>query len=210
MQSATGILLESDGAGPDLDSVEEINAVLAQVGARIWTHDLSDLPGDLKDFLADPDPSPERVEAVKPRFLLSRERLLEIIAAAGRKPSVPGGGELVTVDVTHGVTYPQLYVARESTDFSRFDRLHVNLSDDGTPVEDIVQLLCGSGLVVKIRLPVGETVTVTLSCPNPESGWLLTVDCRIPFIGSFSSAASGTKALSQVIGPARWNMEYVE
>ena len=210
MKLDSGIQLEIDGERADLHSLDEINAVLVPSGARIWAQDWSGLSDDLKDFLADPDPSPERVAGVKPSFLLPRERLLEIIAEAGREPSFPGGGELITLDETHGVTYPQLYVAREDADFSRFDRMHVNISADGKPVDDIVQLLCGSGLVVKIRQPSSVTVSVSLSCPNPDSGWLLTVDCGIPFIGSFSTAPVGTKAVSQAIGPARWKMEYLE
>ena len=144
-----------------------------------------------------------------PRFLLPRERLLEIIAQAGRKPHVPGGGELTTLDETHGVTYPQLYVARAGAVFSRFDRMHVNIGPDDTPVDDIVQLLCGSGLVLHLRLPLGETVKVSLTCPSPKAGWLLTVDCGLPFIGSLSAASPGTKAVAQVIGPARWKMVYL-
>ena len=203
------IRLECEGK-PDLHSVDEINAVLAPVFARVWRHDLSGLSDDLKAFLADPDPSAERVAEVKPKFLLSRERLLEIVAETGREPHVPGGGELTTVDETHGVTYPQLYVARPGVDFSRFDRMHVNIGTDGTPVDDVVQLLCGSGLVVAFRMLTGETNTLHLACPTPDTGWLISVDCSRPFIGSFSSAAPGTKAMTQVFGPARWKMEYVE
>jgi len=210
MQPASGIRLEREGEQSELTSLEQINAALAPIGTRIWSQDWSGLPNDLKDFLADPNPSPERVAEVMPQFLLSRERLLDVIAQAGREPHVPGGGELTTLDETHGVTYPQLYVARADTDFSRFDRMHVNIGTDDTPVDDVVQLLCGSGLVVHQRLPSGETVKVSLACPSPEAGWLLTVDCSIPFIGSFSAAAAGTKAVSQVIGPARWKMKYLE
>jgi hypothetical protein len=210
MKSDSGIRLDTDGGQAELHSLEEINAALTPVGARIWPQDWSSLPNDPKDFLADLDPSPERIAEVLPRFLLPRERLLEIIAQAGRKPHIPGGGELTTLDETHGVTCPQLYVAREGADFSRFDRMHVNIGTDGTPVDDVSQLLCGSGLIVQIRMPSGETFKVSLSCPSPDTGWLLTVDCAVPFIGSFSAATVGTKVVSQVIGSAGWRMEYLE
>jgi hypothetical protein len=210
MQPERGIRLEREGERADLSSREQVNAALAPVGTRIWPQDWSDLPNDLKDFLADPDPPPERTAEVMPHFLLPRERLLEVLAQAGRRPHVPGGGALTTLDETHGVTYPQLYVAQAGADFSRFDRMHINVGADGTPVDDVVQLLCGSGLVLQQRLPSGETVKVSLACPAHDAGWLLTVDCAIPFIGSFSAASAGTKAVSQVIGPARWKMEYLE
>jgi hypothetical protein len=210
MQMSNGIRLVREGEQADLCSLEQINEILAPIGTRTWAHDLSGLSDDLKGFLADPNPTPERIAEVMPHFLLPRERLLEFIAGAGRQPHVSGGGELTTIDDTHGVTYPQFYVARAGEDFSRFDRMHVNIGIDGTPVDDVVQLLCGSGLVVHQRLPSGETVKLHLASPSPDAGWLLTVDCAIPFIGSFSAAPAGTKAVSQVIGPARWKMEYLE
>lgn len=49
---------------------------------------------------------------MKTHFLLPRERLLEIIAATGRKPNVPGGGELTTSVATHGYTYPHLWIVQ--------------------------------------------------------------------------------------------------
>jgi hypothetical protein len=210
MKVDNGIRLAREAEQADLQSLEEINAELAQIGARIWAQDWSGLSDDLKSFLADPDPSPERIAEVRPQFLLPRERLLEIIAQAGREPHVPGGGELTTLDETHGVWYPQLYVAQAGGDFSRFDRMHVNIGIDGTPVDDVVQLLSGSGLVLHLRVPSGRTLKVSLACPTPDAGWLLTVDCARPFIGSFSAAPPGTKAVSQVIGPARWKMAYLE
>jgi hypothetical protein len=210
MKIPEGIRLESDDNQVASQSLEDINAALAPIGARIWRQDWSGLSDDLKAFLSDPNPSPERVAEVMPHFLLSRERLLEVIAAAGREPHVPGGGELTTVDQTHGVRYPQLYVARAGADFSRFDRMHVNTATDGTPADDVSQLLSGSELIVHFRMPSESIVKVHLSCPTVDIGWLLTVDCANPFIGSLSSAPIGTKAVSQVIGPARWSMVYLE
>jgi len=210
MHQESGIRLEFESDQPDLTLLEQVNETLAPIGTRTWARDWSNLPNDLKAFLADPNPTPDRVAEATPLFLLPRERLLELIAESGRQPHVPGGGELTTLDETHGVTYPQLYVARAGEDFSRFDRMHVNIGTDGTPVDDVVQLLCGSGLVVHQRMPTGETVKLYLDCPSPDAGWLLTVDCSIPFIGSFSGATAGTKAVTQVIGPARWKMEYLK
>jgi hypothetical protein len=76
----------------------DVHAELAPIGAQIWAQDWSALSDDLRGFIADPDPSPERIAEVLPYFLFPRERLLEIIGQAGREPHVPGGGELVTLD----------------------------------------------------------------------------------------------------------------
>jgi hypothetical protein len=131
MKTATGIGLENDDNQVASESLEDINVALAPVGARICRQDWSGLSDDLKTFLSDPNPSPERVTGAMPYVLQSRERLLETIAAAGREPHVPGGGDLTTFDETNGVRYPQLYVARAGADFSRFDRMHVNTAPMG-------------------------------------------------------------------------------
>jgi hypothetical protein len=42
---------------------------------------------------------------------------------------------------THGILYPRLYTAEPGVDHSRFDRFHVNVSGDGTGVDELAQLL---------------------------------------------------------------------
>jgi hypothetical protein len=46
-----------------------------------------------------------------------------------------------TLDSTHGILYPQLYTAEPGVDQSRFDRFHVNVTGDGTGVDELAQLL---------------------------------------------------------------------
>lgn len=61
MPIAHGLRLERAREPSRRESLERINEELAPVGARIWPRDWSGLAGDLKTFLADPDPSPARV-----------------------------------------------------------------------------------------------------------------------------------------------------
>jgi hypothetical protein len=150
------------------------------------------------------------VERLKARFLLPRQRLLEIIAGAGRTPHVPGGGALTTGVSTHGYSYPQLWVVQGDMDYSRFDRLHVNVSDDGIGVDEVLQVLSGGGVVIHQRRLGGEILTLCLDYPGEDAGWLLTYDGGNPHIGSLSGATPGTKVLAQVIGPVRWGIRYVD
>ena len=145
---------------------------------------------------------------VRDYFLLPRERLLEIIADAGRTPQVPGGGELSTVDSTHDVTYPQLYIVSTDVDYSRFDRFHVNTSRDGTGVDEVMQVLSGGGVKLMQHLPDEGLVTLKIDCAEEDSGWIVTYDGAYPHIGSISGGQPGTKVLMQVIGPAKWEMKY--
>jgi len=142
-------------------------------------------------------------------FLLSRERLLEVINEAGREPNIPGGGDLKTFVSNHDYWYPQLWVAQAGEDYSRFDRLHVNTAEDGTGVDEVLQMIAGAGVTIVLQLENTIRLTLGLDCPNSESGWMITYNGGRPHIGSVSSATPGTKLVTQVIGPESWQMRYV-
>jgi hypothetical protein len=196
------------GLGAPLTSHADINGALSEVGARLWPLDFGYAPGEVQRLLRKPGLSRAEAERVRTHFLLSRDRLLEIVTAAGRTPHVADGGALATVDTTHDVPYPELYQVEAGADYSRFDRFHANLAADGTAVDEFMQVLSGAGVRVLQRLPRGGDLVLDLGCPDPVSGWLLTYDGGVPHIGSFTGCAPGSKILMQIIGPPRWIMRY--
>lgn len=141
-------------------------------------------------------------------FLLPRERLLELVVAAGRTPGTEGGGHLSTTDKTHGIVYPQLYQVLDGIDYSRFDRFHVNRSLTQTGVDEVMHVLWGRGVVLQQQIPDSGVVRLEIDCP-PDQGWTLTYDGDLPHIGSISGASLGAKILMQVFGPAEWEMQYI-
>ena len=206
--SARGIRLEfSDGHAP-ATSLAAVNRALRAVGSRLWPLDLGAEAGEIRRLIAQPDPTGAEAERLLAHRLLPRERLLATIEAAGRTPHVAGGGALATEVTTHGYAYPQLYVVRAGVDYRRFDRLHVNAAADGTGVDEVLQMLCGAGVVIHQRAPDGTLLTLRLDCPSDDAGWLATYDGGNPHIGSLSGAAPGTKLVVQAIGPPRWEMTY--
>jgi hypothetical protein len=210
MTGEKGIRLEFSDGRPFLTDVAEINTALTEIGAGVWPLDLSGAPGNIQRLLRQPALTEAEAEQVRTHFLLPGKRLLEIIAAAGRQPHVPGGGELTTFVSSYGYSYPQLWTLQGDEDFSRFDRFHVNVSEDGIGVDEVAQLLWGGGLVMHYRLPTAIILTLRLDCPSELSGWLFTHDGGTPHIGAFSQSSPGTKCLAQVIGPPRWIMRYVD
>jgi hypothetical protein len=76
----------------------------------VWPLDLGSTPEDMRRLLRQPTLTETEALRVRTYFLLPRERLLEIIAAAGRQPNVPGGGELTTFVSNYGYSYPQLLI----------------------------------------------------------------------------------------------------
>jgi hypothetical protein len=135
---------------------------------------------------------------------------LEVIAASGRSPNVLRGGELETTVSNEGYSYPQLWVVQSGTDYTRFDRFHVNVAEDGTGVDEVLQVVSGHVVVVRVRTSDGRSQSLHLACPNDRTGWLVSYDGGQPHIGSLSSAEPGTKVVVQAIGPKSWKLSYVE
>ncbi len=202
------ILLEWSSGGAAVTALDEINAVLRGAGAGVWPLDLADTPGEIRSLIDKPRLSDDEAATLKAHFLLSRERLIEVVGAAGRAPNVEGGGALETVVTTHGYGYPQLYVVEADADYSRFDVLHSNQAEDGTGVDEVIQLLCGEGFAVHQRMPGGDVAILRLACPAPDTGWLITYDGKRPHIGSVSSATPGSKLVVQAFGPPAWVVAY--
>jgi len=191
-------------------SFDEVNASLAAYGSRLWPLEVDGAPAEIRILLAQPRLTKAEADRVTAHFLLSRERLLQIIAEAGRNPHVPGGGSMTPFVENHGYAYPQLYLARDGVDYRRFDRFHVNTADNGVGVDEIGQLLHGGGIRIVQRRPGLGVATLHLACPSEDRGWIVTYDGGSSHIGSLSAASPGTKFLMQVIGPERWVMRYDE
>ena len=208
--SGGGVRLEFASGRPPVTALAEINDVLHAVGFRIWPLDLSSAPAAIQQLLPLPTLTDADVDAVREHFLLSRQRLLELIREAGRTPQVREGGEMSTFDATNGVTYPQLFVIGAGVDYTRFDRFHVNATGDGSGLDEVMQILCGGGVRVLQHLPEEGVFTVFIDCVAADRGWIVTYDGGRPHIGSFTGAQPGTKIVVQAIGPARWEVHYVD
>lgn len=202
------VCLAVHGNDAPVTSLAEINQILSVVGARLWPLDLRQGDSGTRQLLKKSTLNEDEVTRVMRHYLLSRERLLEIVSAARRRPHIEGGGELTTVDATHQVTYPELYQVEAGVDYSRFDRFHANLTDENTGVDEFMQVLAGSGVRFLQHLPQGGDLVLELGCPDSASGWLLSYDGAIPHIGSISGCTAGSKVLMQIIGPAHWSMRY--
>jgi hypothetical protein len=205
--SASGLLLEF-ATGAAVTALDRVNAALASYGSRVWPLDLATSAPEVRRLLMLPSLTQEEGDRIKERFLLPRERLLEIITAAGRAPHVPGGGSMTPYVANQGYAYPQLYLVDHRTDYTRFDRFHVNTADDGTGVDEIGQLLHGGGIRILQWRPGLGVARLHLACPSADLGWIVTYDGGSSHIGSLSAASPGTKFLMQVIGPERWRLRY--
>ena len=104
------------------------------------------------------------------------------------------------------MTYPQLFVIAVGVDYTRFDHFHFNATTGGAGLDEVMQVLSGGGIEVRQHLPDDGEFTVTIGCPAPDAGWIVTYDGGRPHIGSFTNARPGTKVLVQAIGPPQWEV----
>ncbi|MBX7433096.1 hypothetical protein JDV09_13395 [Mycobacterium sp. Y57] len=196
--------------GELLTDLESINRFLAWQHSKVWPLDLGDLPPEVRVALDTENTTSRQAELVLRHFLLPRDRLLGLIAECGREPQVPGGGALETHVLPHDYDYPHLFEIHAGDRITTYDVFHSNRAEDGTGVDEIVQMLRGQGLLMRHRLPDGAEWSLRMSCPGPEQGWLSTYEGSHPHIGSPADAAAGSKFLVQVIGPPIWTMEYLD
>lgn len=196
------VMLASEQSGEEIARGHEaVNTVLHGTGVWVAPLPLGGAPADIRALLAKPVLTAEENSRAKAHFLLSRDKCLEVIAAAGRTPQVSGGGSMDALCVSNGVQYPQLWVVEAESDFSEFYSFHVNQADDGTGTDEIGQLLAGR--LMRYRYPVLGGVVLTMSC-QADLGWLFTFSGIQPHGGILDETEAGSKILVQVLGPKQF------
>ncbi|NIW24917.1 MAG: hypothetical protein GWN29_10305, partial [Gammaproteobacteria bacterium] len=199
--SQTGLRLMIESTDMSWTAVDDVQEQLRQIGIGVWPLDLRDVPADIRGLLAEENLTDEETARARDHFLLSRERLLELVAESGRTPNVPGGGAMETNVANQAYGYPQLWVVQGDVDYTRFDVLHVNTSDDGVGVDEVLQMVSGGGVVVRNRRPDGRIYNLRLDCLSADACWMFSYDAGEDHVGSLSSATPGTKLVVQAFGP---------
>ena len=93
--------LEFPDGRPPLTAASDVNTALAEVGAGVWRLDLTGARDNVRELLTRHTVTDEDTERLRANFLLPRERLLEIIAAAGRTQVDPALGQFGAQDPAH-------------------------------------------------------------------------------------------------------------
>ena len=152
-------LSHSDGK-PDAIGLDAVNQVLRTVGVHISQVPIPTAAHPiLKASQEQAIPEQHHAELIS-TFNLDREQLLKHIELAGREPATDRGGLLSTSE--HGVApYPKVYdmkamdsAARNAT-LRRFGRLHVNSTDDGLGIDDVMTVVSGDPLTWFFHLADG-------------------------------------------------------
>lgn len=211
-RSGEGALLKFSDGRESLSDLAAINDVLKTVGVRLSRVELPTSALPLLESSARARLSDEQKARILEIFSLSRQDVLEEARAAGRQPVVPGGGSMTSGEV--GVPpYPKVYdlKAMQSQDRinarDKFARLHVNSTDDGVGVDEVMTLVAGGPWTWYFLLRDSAVVELQMSRVEPSvRGWRLSYPGLTPHGGHFH--AEDGLCIAYITGPQVWTMRY--
>lgn len=197
---------------PSTIGVEAVNEVLCAVGVHAGRTPVPDEARPILEASRTRALSEDEQAELISLFSLHRSDLLAHVQLAGRTPETPDGGHLNTSE--HGVApYPKVYDMRTMDDAAkhfvqaRFGRLHVNTTDDGVGIDEVMTVVSGGPMTWFYRLPDG--VVVKLSVPAVEAGdpgWRISYPGKRPH-GAFLDAEHGL-IVAYAHGPKKFVMRY--
>lgn len=204
-------LHRSDGTAPAI-GLGAVNAALSQVGVRVSR---VSIPNGARHLLRT-----SKMRALKSTeaddlirwFHLDRRELLQEIVNAGRSPAMPRGGFLRTSEVDVP-PYPKVYDMQALDDQTvtylqaKFGRLHVNSSDSGVGIDEVMTIVSGGpytwffvledNVVGKLRLGTVE---------ETGKAWRISYPGLVPHGGYFDAADGLVVAYAH--GPKHFVMRY--
>ncbi|SJZ56137.1 hypothetical protein SAMN02745126_01631 [Enhydrobacter aerosaccus] len=145
-------------------------------------------------------------------FALHRGQLLEEIAKAGRQPEAHRAGYLTTSEIGDA-PYPKLFDMKAipagvlPVALSKYGKLHVNTSDSGVGLDELMTVVSGGPWIWFFRLPDNEIVKLSVGPVRVEGKAF-----RISYAGlvphaAFLSAPYGL-TIAYATGPKNFVMRY--
>ena len=166
-QIKDGLRLQFSDGRPDALGFKDVNAVLKQIGVH---GTLINIPEEIKPIL---ELSSKRAltaaEAAKvsSTFSMDRESLLAQVKLAGRTPVIAGGGSLGTIEVGN-TPYPKVYdmmswsAEGQADGLRKYGTFHVNSSDDGTGIDEVMTVVAGGSFTWFYVLPDNTMIQLTV------------------------------------------------
>jgi hypothetical protein len=201
----------SDGKPPSI-GLSNINAVLHSIGVRVSTLPLPEAASHILKASQSRAINPEETTELLSIFSLHRGELLDEISKAGRKPEAHRGGFLSTSEV--GVPpYPKVYDMKAMTTEvmtylqEKFGKLHVNSSDNGIGIDEVMTIVSGGPWTWFFLLP--DNVVGKLTLGHVEltgQAWRISYPGLIPH-GAFINSEYGL-VVAYAHGPKNFVVRY--
>lgn len=203
----------SDGK-PKTMGLDNINAVLRSVGVRVSALPLPESASSILKVSQTRAINPEETAKLLSIFSLHRGQLLEEIRKAGRTPEAHRGGFLTTSEVEIP-PYPKVYDMKAMTPEvvahlqEKFGKLHVNSSDNGMGIDEVMSIVSGGPWTWFFLLPNDVIGKLTLGFVGQQGpGWRISYPGLGPH-GGFLDPEYGL-VVAHAHGPANFVMRYVE
>ncbi len=203
----------SDGR-PATTGVEAVNRVLRMVGVRVSQVPVPTEARPMLEASKGRALSEEEGAELLSLFRMHRGQLVEQIELAGRRPEARRGGFLNTSEV--GVPpYPKVYDMQTMDADAlhavqeRFGRLHVNSSDHGVGVDEVMTVVSGGPWTWFYLLPDGVVAKLSVGAVGTgDPAWRVSYPGLGPH-GAFLDAEYGL-IVAYVHGPEKFVMRYEE
>lgn len=162
-----GLRLQFSDGRPDVWGFKNVNAVLKQIGVH---GSLIEIPKEVKPLLKISSKRGLTIEEAKKvslYFNMDRKSLLEQVSLAGRTPVVSEGGSLGTIEVGN-TPYPKVYDLMswspegQADGLRKYGTFHVNSSDDGTGIDEVMTVVAGGSFTWFYVLPDNTMVQLTV------------------------------------------------
>ncbi len=207
------VLFYLDGRQPTV-GIENINKILFSVGVRVSTVPIPEEAKPILEVSKTRTLTGEESEKLISLFSLHRGELLEQIRLAGRQPEAHRGGFLSISEI--GVApYPKVYdmkaisVEARKTVLEKFGKLHVNSSEDGMGIDEVMTVVAGGPWTWFFRLPDGEIVKLSIGrVETSDPAWRLSY----PGLGMHAGFLDAKDGLLVAFahGPKHFVMRYDE
>lgn len=213
-QTQENISLSFSDGRADVVGVESINSILTEVGVRVSTVNLTRDAIPILNISKDRALNKAEADKLIDIFYLDRKELLSQIEKAGRKPEAHRGGFLSTKE-DEMAPYPKVYdmkaLSPEITVFlqEKFGKLHVNSSDNGVGIDEVMTIVSGGPWTWFFVLPNDVVAKLTLGHVGLDDlGWRISYPGLVPHGGYFDAAYGLVVAFAH--GPERFVMRYEE
>ncbi len=201
----------SDGSAPSV-GLEAVNARLRSVGVRVTEVPIPDGATPVLRASRTRALTAEESKALLGHFELGRKDLVREALLAGRSPEMPRGGYLQTSEP--GVApYPKVYDMRAmdaaTTAFiqRKFGRLHVNSSDAGVGIDEVMTIVSGGPYTWFFVLPQDVVGKLRLGRVGERGlAWRISYPGLVPH-GGFFDAQDGL-VVAYAHGPQSFVMRY--
>ncbi len=201
----------SDGT-PASVGLDAVNARLRSIGVRVTEVQIPEAAQPILRVSRTRALNAAESTALLGHFQLGRKELVQEILHAGRSPEMPRGGHLQTSEI--GVApYPKVYDMRAldapTTDFiqRKFGRLHVNSSEAGVGIDEVMTIVSGGPYTWFFVFPQDVVGKLRFGRVGERGlAWRISYPGLVPH-GGFFDAADGL-VVAHAHGPASFVMRY--